>query len=431
MPKTSRTKILLADPDTSLLSIYEELLEGIGGFETTAVQDGQEALACLAGGEYDLALMDIRLPELDGLQCIRHLQLRRCPTPVILTASVRLPSLTPSFFAGTPVTEVLWKPVELWVLLCALARALDLSGHDLALQTRLVSEGERMQCNRKLCRLWRHIPWLRKQGNLGEAINEAVLARNLARSHYGPRSEEYGSCTRTLGELYFAVGDRMAGMGLIEQAFAIRRELGNLNRRHVTALREVAALYRKAGYRKEAVPLLREALDTQRALLGPSDPDSIRIMDSLGTLLEEMEDLDGAEALHHQALRLRRESSAERPADPSLSLTFLARVCFGRDCHERSEILLRQALVIRRKVLGKGHPKVAKTLKNLAYVKTAMGDHLKAELLYRKALEILADAPDKYDADFARTAESLAQLYTLMGREEEARELMNDVRSNL
>lgn len=65
-------KILLVEDEASLKELYRELLFS-EGFEVDVVEDGQAALESMRRGGYDLVLLDIRLPKLDGLQVLKQL----------------------------------------------------------------------------------------------------------------------------------------------------------------------------------------------------------------------------------------------------------------------------------------------------------------------------------------------------------------------
>jgi CheY-like chemotaxis protein len=73
------TKILLAEDQTDLrLFLYEELKEH--NFKVTAVSNGAEAVIAAVDDSYDLYLLDMLMPGMDGIQTIRIL---RKVTPAI------------------------------------------------------------------------------------------------------------------------------------------------------------------------------------------------------------------------------------------------------------------------------------------------------------------------------------------------------------
>ena len=61
------SKILIVEDDTDILSIIEEKLEMLG-FEITACNSHKDLNATIADSRPDIILLDIMLPEKDGLE---------------------------------------------------------------------------------------------------------------------------------------------------------------------------------------------------------------------------------------------------------------------------------------------------------------------------------------------------------------------------
>ncbi len=59
-------KILVVDDDQYIRELYEEVLKEAGYTVETAV-DGEEGLALMQKGGYDLVLLDVMMPKRDGL----------------------------------------------------------------------------------------------------------------------------------------------------------------------------------------------------------------------------------------------------------------------------------------------------------------------------------------------------------------------------
>ena len=68
-----RIKVLIAEDEEHLGTILEQFLLG-RGYQVTVTRDGKAALAALRSEAYDVALLDIVMPELDGLEVLRHVQ---------------------------------------------------------------------------------------------------------------------------------------------------------------------------------------------------------------------------------------------------------------------------------------------------------------------------------------------------------------------
>jgi CheY-like chemotaxis protein len=67
----SGVKILLAEDDPINIMVARRFLERIGA-EVTVAEDGARALLALEQGRFVLALMDVQMPELDGLEVTRR-----------------------------------------------------------------------------------------------------------------------------------------------------------------------------------------------------------------------------------------------------------------------------------------------------------------------------------------------------------------------
>lgn len=66
-------KILIVEDDQFLRDLYNELLTE-AGYEITLAQDGEEGLEKASVGGFDLVLLDIMLPKIDGLEVLRRLK---------------------------------------------------------------------------------------------------------------------------------------------------------------------------------------------------------------------------------------------------------------------------------------------------------------------------------------------------------------------
>ncbi|GAB7551643.1 response regulator transcription factor [Novosphingobium sp. 11B] len=79
-------RLLLVEDDADLRETIARALE-LAGHRTDAVAAGEAADLALHGGGYDLVVLDLGLPDLDGLDLLRRVRGRRDATPIlILTA---------------------------------------------------------------------------------------------------------------------------------------------------------------------------------------------------------------------------------------------------------------------------------------------------------------------------------------------------------
>ena len=125
---TAPLRILLADDHPANRKVVEIMLAATA-MELVSVENGQQAVEALAGGGFDLVLMDMQMPVMDGLTAtreIRAMEAEQGPgrTPIVmLTANAMAEHVASGRAAGAD--GHLTKPVTLVSLFEAIASALD------------------------------------------------------------------------------------------------------------------------------------------------------------------------------------------------------------------------------------------------------------------------------------------------------------------
>ncbi len=76
-------KILLTDDDVELTELLAEYL-ATQGLDVDIANDGQEGLDMVKKGQYDLMVLDIMMPKIDGLEVLKQLQKEKYIIPVIM-----------------------------------------------------------------------------------------------------------------------------------------------------------------------------------------------------------------------------------------------------------------------------------------------------------------------------------------------------------
>ena len=79
------SKILLVDDDVELTNLLAELLS-LEGFDIHVVHNGQEALTALELQTYDIILLDIMMPVLNGIETLKQLR-QKLTTPVLMLSA--------------------------------------------------------------------------------------------------------------------------------------------------------------------------------------------------------------------------------------------------------------------------------------------------------------------------------------------------------
>jgi two-component system, OmpR family, response regulator MtrA len=85
---TALPLVLIADDDADILSLVRAVLERAGN-EVVSVGDGAQALASVTERKPDLAVLDISMPEVDGLEVLRRLRADSATSelPVVLLSA--------------------------------------------------------------------------------------------------------------------------------------------------------------------------------------------------------------------------------------------------------------------------------------------------------------------------------------------------------
>jgi two-component system, response regulator PdtaR len=79
-------RILIAEDETIIRLDLRELLER-SGFEVCAeAKDGEEAVALARSAEPDIALLDVKMPRLDGIEAARRI-LEERPIPIVMVTA--------------------------------------------------------------------------------------------------------------------------------------------------------------------------------------------------------------------------------------------------------------------------------------------------------------------------------------------------------
>ncbi len=78
--------ILIVDDEPRIRSLIREHLE-FSGFTCAEATDGSDALAQLNTATFDLVLLDIMMPYVDGLTCLREMRAHEMSTPVIMLSA--------------------------------------------------------------------------------------------------------------------------------------------------------------------------------------------------------------------------------------------------------------------------------------------------------------------------------------------------------
>ena len=102
--------ILIVEDESALAGALEHILQK-AGYITDCVGDGQSALDYIRGFSYDLVLLDVMLPKLDGFAVVRQMRAEKISVPVLmLTARTMVCDKVAGLNAGAD--DYLTKPFD-------------------------------------------------------------------------------------------------------------------------------------------------------------------------------------------------------------------------------------------------------------------------------------------------------------------------------
>jgi DNA-binding response OmpR family regulator len=116
MEKTNKKRLLLAEDERAIAKALTLKLN-LSGFEVEAVSNGEDALSAIKDKKFDLLLLDIMMPKMDGFTVMEEMKKMKNKTPVIILSNLsqeedakRAKELgAVDFFikSNTPLTEII------------------------------------------------------------------------------------------------------------------------------------------------------------------------------------------------------------------------------------------------------------------------------------------------------------------------------------
>ena len=118
-----KSRILVADDEGSLRNVLSSELSS-NGYEVATAADGQEAVSIIEKSPFDLVLLDIKMPKMDGFEVLRYVKKSHPGMKVImLTGYADLKNAIESKRHGAE--DFVSKPYDLVDLLTTIERVLN------------------------------------------------------------------------------------------------------------------------------------------------------------------------------------------------------------------------------------------------------------------------------------------------------------------
>ncbi len=117
-----KTKILLIDDEDTIRTLLSHELAA-HGFEVDDANSGAAGLEKIANARFDLVVLDIRMPEMDGLEVLRNIRAQNVALKVVMLTGVdELKIARDSLTLGA--NDFMTKPFEFKNLLACIGRVL-------------------------------------------------------------------------------------------------------------------------------------------------------------------------------------------------------------------------------------------------------------------------------------------------------------------
>ena len=118
-------KILIVDDDVQTLAMLRGFLEREMNSKVKEARDGKEALRMFVSFNPEVVLLDIRMPEIDGVQVLKMFKSKKPQTPIIMTTGEASLEVTKKCLAEGAFTHMV-KPIDFYNLAEVIGRALGL-----------------------------------------------------------------------------------------------------------------------------------------------------------------------------------------------------------------------------------------------------------------------------------------------------------------
>ena len=126
--------VIFIEDDPMNRRVVGDMLD-VAGATMTEAESGEVGLRLIDGRDFDMALIDLRMPGMDGITAIREIRARsdaKAKLPIIVvTADTAIDLRERCIAAGAD--EVLFKPVAMDALFDAMGRILAGGGDDIIL----------------------------------------------------------------------------------------------------------------------------------------------------------------------------------------------------------------------------------------------------------------------------------------------------------
>jgi two-component system cell cycle response regulator DivK len=120
-------KILIAEDSSVILNLTKKILAQ-QNYDIDGAKNGEEVLKMLETENYDLILMDINLPKMDGMECTKQIRAlsdqAKSSTPIFAITGNAM-NYSEDDFTAVGINEYLQKPIDFDQLVDLAAKYID------------------------------------------------------------------------------------------------------------------------------------------------------------------------------------------------------------------------------------------------------------------------------------------------------------------
>jgi tetratricopeptide (TPR) repeat protein len=274
------------------------------------------------------------------------------------------------------------------------------------------------------------------KGQYAQALDVSLKALALSRKTSGPDTALTADCLLYAGEAYQVLGDNTNAEAVFLQCMQIcKTVLGPEHPDTVVVMDDLGSLYTTMGRYSKAESLLQQALNlndkpralhisppsllrvdiTDEMLRGRNNLSEARSLTDLGRLYQAIGEYSRAESYYQQSYDITKRLLGAEDRRTAVRMSDLADIEMAMGNYGEAKPLLEAVLAMDEKLLGENHPNVGAVLQSLGRLNYDMGDYSKAESDYDRSRTILESNFGEDSLNTAGTLSGLAMLYMSMG----------------
>lgn len=111
---SDKKKVLVAEDSSVIQNLTKRILQ-FQNFDITSVRDGQQVIDAVEKENYDVILMDINMPKMNGMECsraIRDMQDQQKAKVPIIAISGNAMNYSEEDFKNAGINEFIQKPID-------------------------------------------------------------------------------------------------------------------------------------------------------------------------------------------------------------------------------------------------------------------------------------------------------------------------------